>query len=142
MKSIQEVYPQCQEDDYFSYPSDYRPLLESFGYEILIQIDDHDYQGDSRLLYFDEGRYGILVFGWGSCSGCDSLQACSSYEDIDELRDRLFHEIKWFDNASDCLEYFEKHDWEGDFSWHDEEMKVFLEDGKELIKKRIEEQKS
>ena len=65
---------------------DYRPMIDSFGYEILLQVDDKDYQGDSRLLFRDVSRYGILIFGWGSCSGCDSLQACESLEDVEKLR--------------------------------------------------------
>ena len=63
MRPITEVY---SDESYFG---DYQPLLESFEYDILLQIDDNDYQGDSRLLFKDGDRFGILTFGWGSCSG-------------------------------------------------------------------------
>lgn len=59
-------------------PSSYQPIMDSFG-NIILQVDDNDYQGDSRLLYREDDRIGFLQFGWGSCSGCDSLQACHSY---------------------------------------------------------------
>lgn len=55
---------------------DYKPIVNSFG-KIIIQVNDGDYQEDSYILLEDDGRYGYLSFGWGSCSGCDALQACS-----------------------------------------------------------------
>ena len=41
---------------------DYQPMLEEFG-EILVQVDEDDYQGDSYLLYKKDNQYGFLVFG-------------------------------------------------------------------------------
>ena len=58
---------------------DYQPMLNAFG-KVAIQVDDDAYQGDSRLLYDENGKIGVLIFGWGSCSGCDALQACGSLE--------------------------------------------------------------
>ena len=43
MKSIKEIYPNLKENKYFYGPYDYDPLLKSFNYEILLQIDDDDY---------------------------------------------------------------------------------------------------
>ena len=73
----------------FSYcESDYQPIVDSFG-NVLIQVDDADYQGDTRVLYEKDGKYGYLNFGWGSCSGCDALQACCNIEEIQELINSL-----------------------------------------------------
>jgi hypothetical protein len=117
MKPIREVYPDAGEDGYFSV-GDYNPLLESLGYKIILQVDDNDYQGDSRLLLKDGDRYGWLQFGWGSCSGCDALQSCNNYEEVDKLRTGLANGIKWFDSKAEALEFFRAHDWEGDYSWN------------------------
>lgn len=134
MKDIREVYPDAQDEYGFCAPSDYGPLLESLGYEILLQVDDVDYQGDSRVLFRDGNRYGLLVFGWGSCSGCDALQACDSYEEIELLRSDLHNRIQWFASAAEALRYFETHDWMGDFCWHQEETKQFVEQAVAILK--------
>ena len=128
MKTIQEVYPDYFRSPYDA-PCDYYPLLASLGHEILLQVDDQDYQGDSRLLLRDGNRYGILIF----CSGCDSLQACESYDEVAALRDRLAGDIKWFDDAAGCLEYVNTHNWEGDFSYNAKEMHEFLAKAKEML---------
>ena len=125
MHPIEELYPDA------SYPYDYRPMLESIG-EILLQVDDHDYQGDSRVLYHNPAslsdlhsivgssdEYGILIFGWGSCSGCDSLQSCTSHAEIEELRTSLMQGIQHF-SREECIQYLQHHDWEGDFHNGDE----------------------
>jgi hypothetical protein len=125
MKDIREVYPNCF-DRYWGYPSNYQPMIDSFGYNILLAVHDRDYQGDSRYLFQNGDRYGMLIFGWGSCSGCDALQSCSSYEDVDKLRMSLYNSTQWFDNKEDCLNYFINHDWEGDYCWHMDETKFFI----------------
>jgi hypothetical protein len=94
---------------------------------IRIQVDDRDYQGDSRVLYEDNnGVFGYLLFGWGSCSGCDSLQACNSYADIDELMEQLWRGIQWFSSKEAALSFFQEHDWKGDYTSHDEEQANFI----------------
>lgn len=104
---------------------DYQPMLDAFG-KIAVQVDDDDYQGDSRLLYDEDGRIGVLIFGWGSCSGCDALQACDSLEDVQELCNRLQESIKWFGDKEQALDYFKNHDWKGDYSWYQTETKEFI----------------
>lgn len=139
MKPINEVYSEHAETEakgeYFYGPGDYGPLLDSFGYLELLRVDDRDYQGDSRVIYQSANRIGFLQFGWGSCSGCDALQACNSMKEIDDLRTSLHDSIKWFDSPAAALDYFEKHDWRGDYSWHEEEQRQFIEQAKELLRK-------
>lgn len=113
MLSAKEIY---QDDGYFS---DYQPMLKQFG-EIVVQVDDDDYQGDSRVLYESEGRYGYLCFGWGSCSGCDALQGCGTIEEVQALMNELFASIIWFDSKPDALEFFNTHDWEGDWAYSED----------------------
>lgn len=101
----------------------------------MLQVDDNDYQGDSRLLFRDGNRIGVMIFGWGSCSGCDALQACQTYAGIEELRTELHNGVHWFDSVAEALAYFETHDWGGDYSWHAEETKRFVAEGTELLRK-------
>ena len=121
MKKMNEVY----KDDSWGW-SDYQPMIDSFGY-VQVQVDDNDYQGDTRVLLEKEGKYGHLLFGWGSCSGCDSLQACGNIDDVQQLADELYDSIKWFEGKSDCLDYFKNHDWEGDYCWHQKETKEYID---------------
>ncbi len=124
MKEIKEIYPDYDSGDTIS---NYQPLLDSFDYEILIQVDDEDYQGDSRLLLYDEGRYGLLIFGWGSCSGCDALQACDSFEEVDELRHFILNDIQWESDSKKMKSWIENKDWELEYSWYDKETEEFVD---------------
>jgi hypothetical protein len=104
---------------------EYQPMLNEFG-QIVIQVDDSDYQGDSRVLYKKDEMYGYLQFGWGSCCGCDALQACESIEEVQNLMNELHSQIKWM-SKEDMLKYFKEHDWKGDYSYHQEETKEFVD---------------
>ena len=99
MKKVKEIY----ENDRFSW-YDYQPMLNEFG-EILIQVDEEAYQGDSFLLYKNDNKYGFLAFGWGSCSGCDALQACDTIDEVQELMNRLYNAIIWFDSLQELKCY-------------------------------------
>lgn len=112
MKTARELYPDalinCDwTDPYLETIYDYQPILDSFG-KILVQVDDSGYDGDSRVFYqFEDRTFGVLQFGWGSCSGCDALQACHSYEEVDELIAHLESQIKRFPSIySAQTEYF------------------------------------
>lgn len=119
--NVKELY----KDDCLDW-SDYQPMLDAFG-KIAIQVDDDDYyQGDSRLLYDENGKIGLLIFGWGSCSGCDALQACCSLQEVQELCNELQEDIRWFDDKEQALEYFINHDWQGDYSWYQKETREFV----------------
>lgn len=67
MQTAREMYPGREQEcdwtnsgKYFEAPGDYGPILASIG-EILLQVDDEDYQGDSRVIYRDGGG------SWRSC---------------------------------------------------------------------------
>lgn len=101
MKTAKELY----KDKGYWY--DYQPMLEEFG-EILVQVDEDNYQGDSYLLYKRDNQYGFLIFGWGSCSGCDALQSCDNIDEVQELMDQLYSDIKWFDSLEEVKKYLSK----------------------------------
>lgn len=119
MKSAEELYG--NEIWY----TEYTPMLEEFG-EIIIRVDVDDYQGDSYLIYKDGDRYGYLSFGWGSCSGCDALQGCCSIREVQELMDKLYNDIIWFDSKVLLKEYFNTKDWSLEWSWYYSEFRDFL----------------
>lgn len=124
MRDIRDVYPGLAGT--FFGPRDYGPLLESLGYDILLQVDDDDYQGDSRLILRDGARHGLLIFGWGSCTGCDALQACESYQDIDDLRAKIDGEILWHDGRVALRDFIMHRDWDVQYSYHATETKDFV----------------
>jgi len=137
MKPIREVYPCLVEDEEkygrFYGPGDYGSLIDSMGFETLLEIHDHDYQGDSRYILKDGDRYGMLIFGWGSCSGCDALQACESFKEIEELRDSLVNSILWYDSKQELHDFIRDRDWELQYCWHQEETKEFVEKSLALL---------
>ncbi len=114
-----------EENDYWYFSGSYGELIDSFEIETLIEVHDHDYQGDSRYLFKSGEEYGILIFGWGSCSGCDSLEACSTFEEVVRLRDVLWDSTEWH-TFDDMKTYVETRDWEGQYFYHDKESKEFI----------------
>ena len=66
------------------YYMDYENIVSCFG-EIRIELHDDDYQGDERYLLEKNGKYGYIIIGFGSCSGCDWLQGCSTKKEKIDL---------------------------------------------------------
>lgn len=122
MIDVRTLYKE-EEGNYCWY--DYQPMVEAFG-NVVVQVDDDDYQGDTRVLYDNNGKIGHLVFGWGSCSGCDALQACETLDEVQELCNMLENSIIWFDSKAEALKWFETHDWEGSWEWFYDETKKYV----------------
>ena len=97
------------------YEGGYEALIDELGYERLITVSDDDYQGDSYMLLRDGETYGYLVFGWGSCSGCDALQACETHEEVEELKMELEQAIYWGESLEDVKAYVGRADEVGRF---------------------------
>lgn len=115
MKTAAELYPKKVGSDFPGF-YDYTPIVESFG-TVVVREDQDDYQGDSWVLYHDAAadRFGYLCFGWGSCSGCDALQGCSSLAEVDELIASLHGQVQW-KSRDEMRRFLADHDWGGD--WH------------------------
>lgn len=114
--------------------SDYQPMIDAFG-NVVVQVNDNDYQGDTRVLYDNDGRIGFLIFGWGSCSGCDALQACENMGEVQQLCDSLQDSIKWFDSKEDALRWAKEKDWAAEWYWHEEEGKKFIREMTDYLSK-------
>jgi hypothetical protein len=114
MRTARELFPEAFKDTY-SITANYQVMLEEFG-KIVLQVDDANCAGDSRVLYQDGDMFGWLQFGWGSCTGCDALQRCETIEEVQNLMNRLQADIKWFDNWYDADAFFRNHAWKTDYS--------------------------
>jgi hypothetical protein len=101
-----------REDNWITYDS----ITQLFG-EVIIDVTDSDYQGDTRLLIKRHGKYGILIFGWGSCSGCDALEGCSSDQDYYDLISSLENDIKLFETLDQAKEWV-SNDMERELSYY------------------------
>lgn len=100
-------------NNYYSYQG----LVDTFEVETLLEGEAGDYQGDLFFLLRDGDRYGFLVFGYGSCSGCDALEGCyGNPKAMEELRDELWESVRW-ETGEALAEFFttkdEKLEWWG-----------------------------
>lgn len=68
----------------------------------------------------------------GSCSGCDALEACDTYAEVDELINKLKDDIKWLPRK-EMIEYFHSKDWKTEATWRDEESDKFKKECLEAL---------
>lgn len=91
---------------YFSL--DYEDLLRATGHEIVKSKMFGYYQGDYVFVLRKDGKLGVAVVGYGSCSGCDALQAAEPYDisandeeatrqlgDVQALADQIAAGVVW-----------------------------------------------
>ena len=110
---------------------EYEPMIKEFG-EIINKYDFGEYQGDTIVIYKSNNRYGYLLFGWGSCSGCDALQACETIEEVQKLMDALYNSIEWFNSLDELKEWFNQKDWGLEWFGHDPSFKDFTNEIRNL----------
>lgn len=104
----------------YPYLSDYTPIVESFG-DVLVHASVGSYQGDDYALVYDSAEgYAFVEIGWGSCSGCDALQACGGLAEVAALRNDIYATLT-YRSPEDLLAWMRSHDWKGDFGWYDAE---------------------
>lgn len=111
----------------------YDDLIESMEVEVLIEKHDGSYQGDSFYLVQKGDEYGLLIFGWGSCSGCDALESCSTYEQVVNLRNNMYEEIDWMP-LDEFKNYILNKDFETEWYFHYEGGKDFVNQLREWSK--------
>jgi hypothetical protein len=96
--------------------------------QVVLEDEEGDYQGTSYLLVRKGGQWGLLIYGWGSCSGCDALADCNDFRgDVVELRDQLYNSITW-GTAAEMREHIATRDWSLDWVGHEETFLKFRTD--------------
>ena len=123
MTTPSEWKPLKYRDGKWSYfDGDYGDLVSSFGYEMVREERVGDYQGDLYYLLRDGDRWGFLAVGYGSCSGCDALQACEKPTDVESLRESIHNNILWANSSGELWDRLVALDWKG--NWYGEEGKA------------------
>ncbi|GAA2322029.1 hypothetical protein GCM10010149_88930 [Nonomuraea roseoviolacea subsp. roseoviolacea] len=114
---------------YYSYDD----LVASMDVEVVHEGHEQNYQGDSHYIVREDGRCGYMTFGWGSCGGCDALQACMDYgsdestlRSVTELRDEIYNQIHWEETPAKLFAYMADKDWRLDWRYHAQDFRVFL----------------
>jgi len=80
---------------------DYRELLEERVGECLLWEEFGSYQGDYVAIVGSGDLLGLAIIGYGSCSGCDALEACGwgdedDYEqNVSDLMDDIQRSVFW-----------------------------------------------
>lgn len=108
----------------------YDDLVALHG-DIVARLELGSYSGDLLYILRDRvsGFYAYLHTGYGSCSGCDTLQSIKSKISWGNTEEKgwddlaaLIHELApatWMP-ASELLTWLDAHDWEGDYLGHEE----------------------
>ena len=88
----QRIYPHWNPGGEFW---DYRPIIGILGKELAKSFSE-DLDGFCFVAYDGGSEIGILEFAFGCCKGCDRLNACESYEEVDFLIDQMRQSIQWY----------------------------------------------
>lgn len=113
----------------------YESIIEDQGVEVLNSLYMGDYQGDILMIVRNKaGQFGVLTTGYGSCSGCDALEACYGFkEEEDNLARDLINSVIWHD-PENIIEYLDNKDWEGSYYGQAQELSDFIKEiRKELM---------
>jgi hypothetical protein len=122
-QDVKAMYPDA--DPQYPYRGSYDPIIARIVPDVFVREDVGSYQGDTFVFGRDLGGVWVwLEIGWGSCSGCDALQACSTVKDVAELAQSISSGAKRFDHLAEALDYFQNHDWKGD--WSSDEKKAVV----------------
>ena len=95
----------------------YLDLVEAAGLMVLESESVGSYQGEEYVLVRDleSTKFGVLNYGYGSCSGCDLLEAAKSVKDLEDIRDGFRNAVELFDSPKDLLARIEDPKWIDDF---------------------------
>lgn len=89
----------------------YLGLAKALGLVEKVGADLGYYQGDYVALvtedigYGSGDRWGFLVIGYGSCSGCDELDAADTVEDMLKIATDMVERIRWFSTLDGAKAY-------------------------------------
>ena len=118
----------------------YGAMVASWGYEILDMEPFGEYHGDYAVLLQDGNRYGWLTFGYGSCSGCDTMEYLDygggTEKEYIEFAEQVRNEIKW-DSARGLADWLSDTEiQEGKYSWHEDGYPEYVKAAVEKLRAR------
>lgn len=118
-----ELGLQCDEDyNIYDYEWSYHNLLKIRNYWPVASSSTGGYQGDYLVVTKKDGEYGVIIIGYGSCSGCDALQSCRDMKDVRDLAMGM-NPMPVGRTKEDVISYLVNKDWECHF-WDDDELDV------------------
>ena len=128
------LYPDVDWGDSYPYVSGYGPMVEDSG-EVLLWITTGSYQGDYHVLVRGPGGdFCYISIGFGSCAGCDALQACDTAEQIGQLAEGIQFGIRWEVDAAAMRKWLLERDWEVQWMYSDfDEFKEFLSKALKIV---------
>lgn len=99
-------------------------IVKGWGLEILADQRFGDYQGDDAyLLRNHDGHVGLLVVGYGSCTGCDYLQhicyeaqETGDWAEVVEYSRTLLDSVHWEDSKEELMAWVNESADEG-YNW-------------------------
>jgi len=110
----------------------YEDLIEATGCEVIDSLYMGSYQGDLLMIVSKNYRFGVLSTGYGSCAGCDALQACRDPNEYVNLAKSLYDNIVWKE-PDEIIDYLENKDWESEYYGKQEGLPEFISKIKEQI---------
>lgn len=99
---IKKEYTSILNENYLDYEALVKCIDPNIEWHIL---DTGGYQGDYWYFALYNSKVYFVNIGYGSCSGCDSLLACSNIKDIKELQDDIKRNIREFDDLKELVEW-------------------------------------
>lgn len=110
----------------------YDDMVDSFDCLSLATDFIGDYQGDIFYLLKKDNEYCLLVIGYGSCSGCDALEACDTREERIELAESIRSSMQWF-SKEDLLDHLNVEYLETQYYWYEADAKEVIEKYKGIL---------
>lgn len=108
------------------YGTSYDEMVRSWGFEVEDSAEFGSYQGDLVYVLWDGGRVGLVIIGYGSCSGCDSLEAAQPWDEdgdwtaVSDLSDKLRGDVHWEPSRPAMAAWIGKHPENHWWSYDDE----------------------
>lgn len=131
MDQVKAMFPDAQTK--YGLNFDYGPVDEFVG-KAVVSVSDGDYQGTTRILYQnkeDPSLYAVREYDWGSCSGCDFMQGCNTWDELLEYVQHAVDGVEW-GTASETLKVLDK--MEADTrEWRQEEVKEFIAESRKFL---------
>lgn len=116
--------------DYYYAPG-WEAGLEARGLNIIAWETFGDWQGDYAVIFkANDNLFAFTVIGYGSCSGCDVMEACENEKEYKELISDVVNSLKWTTAEEIVAQIKDEYD---DNNWYRHES-TFKESVDKLIK--------